>query len=432
MDELDPIQMELECLLSSVALRYRALKVEYDLLEDRKHQKKKDADKEKANLPSTGGSGKRKRDDKKSSSKESSRYSHTKHSKVKSAASSSSPAQQQKQLHIDQQHTTNTSTNDILPYPNLNASTHSQHTNHHNKLLLPKNDLPNKFWLSVEPYCMPITHEDIKLLDDLIDEYTEPLVAGIPELGPHYAVRWASEDLRDDNDTPKASSKKGSHASAASSTTTATSTSTTTPNTAATNAASVAHEKFMGQGICGPLTQHLISALLDDNTESAQNDIVGGGGGSAGCGDSAMIQDSNDSCTENNASSANRAKASSATIESLWKSGIDVEKRLKKELLDLGIFDASDFAKDKDDEVLNEIKRVRTELQAIAEYNRDELKLLRAAAKEEMKRLEVKRKLDRIDQEVTQIGFCFFSFFALAVRSFKLGANGWFAIDRLE
>lgn len=49
---------------------------------------------------------------------------------------------------------------------------------------------------------------------------------------------------------------------------------------------------------------------------------------------------------------------------------------------------------------MNEIKRVRTELYAIAEYNRDELKSLHAAAKEEMKRLEVKRRLDLIDQEV--------------------------------
>lgn len=31
------------------------------------------------------------------------------------------------------------------------------------KLVMPKNDTPNKFWLSVEPYCMPISHEDIKV-----------------------------------------------------------------------------------------------------------------------------------------------------------------------------------------------------------------------------------------------------------------------------
>lgn len=361
MEELDAIQMELECLLSSVALRYRALKVEYDYLEDRKHQKK-NAEKEKANSPG----GKRKRDDKKSSSKESSRYGHTKHSKVKSG-SSNSPA------HSQQSDATNVA--DVIPYPNTSAAAHSQHSNH--KLILPKNDVPNKFWLSVEPYCMPITHEDIKLLDELIDEYTEPLVPSIPDLGPHYAVRWAQDDLRDEQQDSAKSSKKTSTSNAID------------PND--TKKKEI-QEKSMSQGICGPLTQHLISALLEDNTDM-QSDIVG-------CSD-ALVQDSSDSCTENNSSSANRTQSQTTAITSLLKSGIDVEKRLKKELLELGILEPSDFAKVKEDEVLNEIKRVRTELQAIAEYNRDELKLLRDAAKAEMKRLEVKRKLDRIDQEVT-------------------------------
>ena len=33
---------------------------------------------------------------------------------------------------------------------------------------LPKNETPNRFWSFVEPYCAPITPEDIKLLEDLI------------------------------------------------------------------------------------------------------------------------------------------------------------------------------------------------------------------------------------------------------------------------
>lgn len=53
-----------------------------------------------------------------------------------------------------------------------------------------------------------------------------------------------------------------------------------------------------------------------------------------------------------------------------------------------------------DDEILAEIKRVRTELSAISEYNCGELKRLQSAAKEEIKRLEIKRKLDAVDQEV--------------------------------
>ncbi|XP_055314395.1 transcriptional adapter 3-like [Sitodiplosis mosellana] len=339
LEELDAIQMELEVLLSSVSLRYRALKTDYDYLEHRKHQKK-NAEKEKQS------GSKRKRDDKKSSSKDSNRHSHTKHSKIKSS-SSNSPAQQ-----LDQ-------SIDAMPSPSAGGS----HPNP--KLLLPKNDVPNKFWLSVEPYCMPITQEDIKFLDDLIDEYTDPLVPSIPELGSHYAVRWAA------NDEDNAKSKRLQNSNVAD------------------DAMKKGSEKMMGQGVCGPLTQRLLSALLEDSSDM-QSDVVG-------CSDAL---DSNDSCAENNPSSANRAQ--NGSITSLFKGGIDVEKRLKKELLDLGIFEPSDFAKEKEDEVLNEIKRVRTELQAIAEFNRNELKTLKAVAKDEMKRLDMKRKLDRIDQEIIE------------------------------
>lgn len=137
------------------------------------------------------------------------------------------------------------------------------------------------------------------------------------------------------------------------------------------------------------MTQRLLAALLEENLLNGRNDILGANYGA---------NESNDSCGENNSSSANRS--SITPIASLLKNGIDVELRLKKELIELGILDISDFPKEKDDEVLSEIKRVRTELESIAEYNLNELKQLRVAAQEEMKRLEIKRKLDLVDQEV--------------------------------
>lgn len=142
-----------------------------------------------------------------------------------------------------------------------------------------------------------------------------------------------------------------------------------------------------GEGITGPLTQRLVSALLEENL------IQGEAPGST---ENSTPNGVTESAAENNPSTANRP------LTSLLKSGIDVEKRLKKELLDLGILDASDFAKEREDEVLNEIKRVRTELYAISEHNLTELKSLREAALEEMKRLETKRKLDLVDQELIE------------------------------
>lgn len=150
-------------------------------------------------------------------------------------------------------------------------------------------------------------------------------------------------------------------------------------------------------GITGPLTQRLVAALLEENLLNSKGEIEGL---------AAMANESNDSCGENNSSSANRTN--NTPIASLLKNGIDVEIRLKKELIELGILDISDFPKEKDDEVLSEIKRVRTELESIAEYNLNELKQLRVAAQEEMKRLDIKRKLDLVDQEVNSdlIQFC--------------------------
>lgn len=146
----------------------------------------------------------------------------------------------------------------------------------------------------------------------------------------------------------------------------------------------------------GPLTQRLVAALIEENLLNSKGEItIGPSDGSAG-----MASESNDSCGENNSSSANRTNVHA--IASVLKNGIDVEMRLKNELIELGILDINDFSKEKDDEVLNEIKRVRTELESIAEYNLNELKQLRSAATEEIKRLEIKKKLDAVDQELIE------------------------------
>lgn len=94
------------------------------------------------------------------------------------------------------------------------------------------------------------------------------------------------------------------------------------------------------------------------------------------------------------------AAASTDSTMALLKNGINIERRVKKELIEQGLLDPDDFAKDNEDEILAEIMRVRTELSAIAEHNHTELNKLKSAAREEMKRLEIKRKLDSVDQEV--------------------------------
>lgn len=188
-EELDGAQLELELLLSTVALRYRSLKSNFDSLDREDKNHKKNA----ATAP-----GKRKRDENtKKATKDAKIPGQTpKNAKVKVNAADS-PAHSQ---HTDD-------SMEALPTKNNQTLSSNQQNP---KMVLPKNDIPNKFWLSVEPYCMPITQEDIKMLDDMIEEYAAPLVPPIPELGPHYTARFAMEDIRDeqDNSNPNAKANK--------------------------------------------------------------------------------------------------------------------------------------------------------------------------------------------------------------------------------
>lgn len=208
-DELDGVQLELELLLSTVALRYRSLKSGIESLdrEEKNHKK--------SGKYVSVGSGKRKRDDTNKKSVKDVKAAQPAVKLAKMKPNSSDPSELKQQPQQQQQH------EQQQPRPNdddgldgalapLSNSQSSSSGSANPKVLIPKNDIPNKFWLSVEPYCMPITHEDVKLLDDMIDEYSGPLVSQVPELGPHYTSRWAAEDLRDeqDNSNPNAKANK--------------------------------------------------------------------------------------------------------------------------------------------------------------------------------------------------------------------------------
>lgn len=83
--------------------------------------------------------------------------------------------------------------------------------------------------------------------------------------------------------------------------------------------------QFSGEGVTGPLTQRLLAALIEENT--IPNDAHKKHGSSD---------------TPNNGSGEN---STVSNITSMLNNGVEVEKRLRKELLDLGILDASDFPK---------------------------------------------------------------------------------------
>uniref|UniRef100_A0A2M3Z8Q2 Putative histone acetyltransferase pcaf/saga/ada subunit tada3l/ngg1 n=1 Tax=Anopheles braziliensis TaxID=58242 RepID=A0A2M3Z8Q2_9DIPT len=356
-EDLDAIQLELELLLSTVALRSRVLKAELDTI-DKADERRERKGKHMEKAPSSPG--KRKRLEEKQKLRESAGKligHQMKMSKIKHQASTLVPPSPAPSQNTDD-------SMDAVPF--LPQNHHLQHVGGSDsaKPIIPKNDTPNKFWLSVEPYCMPISHEDLKLLDDLLEEYSGPLIPPIPELGPHYSTQWAADDIKEEQDCVASTAASKSKSKSM------------------TNGDIGKKEKMMGEGITGPLTQRLVSALMDEN----------------------LHPDSNSTSNENSNSSSDVMHSNSArSAVALLKNGISIERRLRKELIEQGILDADDMPKSQqDDEILSEINRVRTELAVIAEYNSNEIRKLQSMAKDEMKRIDVKRKLDRVDQELME------------------------------
>lgn len=286
-DDLDIIQLELELLLSTVAMRYRVLKSEYESI-DRDDRREKDR-KTKYLERQPSSPGKRKKlEDKPSKSKD-------------AKFSSGGPPHKIKK----------SSTISVVPSPAPSQQTDDSMDEMHgihvpkegNKLMLPKNDAPSRFWLSVEPYCMPISNEDIKLLDGLIDEYSGPLIPQIPDLGPHYSQKWAAEDLKDDQDNSNPNVRPKSKVF-------------TPQNQNEANALVKKGEKLMGENVTGPLTQRLVCALLEEN----------------------LMQDQN----IENGNFTNQSSNRSSGVSNM-KNGIMIERRVRKELIEQGLLDPDDI-----------------------------------------------------------------------------------------
>lgn len=173
-DDLETIQAELETLLSTVALRYRVLKSELESNDSRrtKHLERAPISPDKrrrgatTSTASTGGGGGKPR---KFSANSPLNHPPTKISKLKNSSASPAPSQ-----HTDDS---------------------SDVSSHNPKQIYHRNDTPNKFWLSIEPFTVPITQEDIRLLDVLLEEYSGVLAPQIPDLGPHYAAQWGVDDV---------------------------------------------------------------------------------------------------------------------------------------------------------------------------------------------------------------------------------------------
>lgn len=238
-----------------------------------------------------------------------------------------------------------------------------------------KNDAVNRFWTSVEPFCAPITADDLRVIEELLKSYAEETeYMKIPPLGIHYTQRWAEDDMMEEqSDGAKISDKKRSSEPVNG-----------TTNSDASSLLRKVEQKdsdyYMDDSPFGPLTQRLVSALIEDNLMTPIDDCMAD---TAECGEVPAVSP--------------RAIAKQFNIGN----PATLERRIRKELEEQGILEKEEEEEDDpNDEVLAELRKKQQELRAISQQNINILKSLYRQGQEDMERQEMKKKLQAADSEV--------------------------------
>ncbi|XP_068414744.1 transcriptional adapter 3 isoform X2 [Eschrichtius robustus] len=282
---------------------------------------------------------------------------------------------------------------------------------------IPKNDAPNRFWASVEPYCADITSEEVRTLEELLkppedeaEHYKFSLeisavngkgpctrtilhltswklfciavcFSSIPPLGKHYSQRWAQEDLLEEQ-------KDGARAAAVADKKKGLMGPLTELDTKDVDAllkkSEAQHEQPEDGCPFGALTQRLLQALVEENIISPMEDspIPDMSGKESGA-DGASTSPRN----QNKPFSVPHTKS--------------LESRIKEELIAQGLLESEDRpAEDSEDEVLAELRKRQAELKALSAHNRTKKHDLLRLAKEEVSRQELRQRVRMADNEV--------------------------------
>lgn len=330
MDELDSLQLELESLLCNTALRVRYFQSEIESIDTNESKREK---KGKAAGKQLQYSGKRKFQEEKvvRTRDYSSRFSNQ--PKVPKLKNLSNPS-----------HNNDVGNSEISVKLELP------------QLALPKNNIPYKFWSSIDPYCAPVTLDDIKFLESLLAQSSNSTLPPIPPLGRHYSEVWADEHLAEDQNASNPNKQKSSMS----------------PETSSIRKKL---EKTNDNIITGPLTQRLVSALMEENLMNYEVPDV-------------------------------KANKQTTNTKSSYKNSLTLEKCLRKELVEQGILDPEDLpplTNPADDEILAEIKKCQTELTVVKKDNCRNLKHLIGLCKQEMIRVNLKKQLDQVDMECMEM-----------------------------
>lgn len=241
---------------------------------------------------------------------------------------------------------------------------------------LPKNNAVNKFWASIEPYCADITNEDLKFLEELLRAHEDDSdYFKVPALGMHYTEKWAEEDLIEEQQEGARINEKrrGSNG--------------ITDSNGTTGLLKKAESSIKDESLFGPLTQRLVSALIEENIMTPMDDDMEEG------------TSNNETLDIEAAAISPRALAKQLNLGN----PAHLEKRIKRELEEQGLLDVDDKVDDDpDDEILAELRKKQAELKAISQHNIMVTKKLYKLAKEMMEKQELKKKLATADAEVME------------------------------
>lgn len=230
------------------------------------------------------------------------------------------------------------------------------------KVTIPRNDTKSKFWLSVDPFCAPITRDDIAYLDDLTQETNMDVNLKLPALGPHYSLNWNGESVTGHFQNGINLNSKNKLVSML------------TDDSFFKNQKNGFNSDFNATSLLLPLASALLEEKVVNNFPNTQEKME---------------------------------KFKDLGLRSLTNSSVCLDKRMRKELVELGILSSiEDDIKPnnfEDDQILEEIKKCHKELVSVNAHNKKELNNLRYLIDKDMIRQDLNDKLDKVDNQVMDI-----------------------------
>lgn len=238
------------------------------------------------------------------------------------------------------------------------------------RVFIPRNDMSEKFWATVEPFCLDITRDDTCFLDNVLKECSLPTRIHVPEVGAHYSFEWSDQSLSLEKHFSEMSKQRKKFFPLFSD--------------LHKNGKSFAQSRGVEVSYESPLTERIFESLPDGPVPKANGKPE----------------------TVTSATAMNEQNGQNGT-----RVGVCLEPRLRRE------FSLPDQAENQgpigqsgvlgtippDDEILLEIQRCCRELDSVNRNNVVELTKLREKCMVDLKRQTIKTTMNKVDTQVLDL-----------------------------